>query len=42
MNEFLKMAPNDKCLGIFYLGYPANEWPRGQRKPIEYLTEWHN
>ena len=42
MNEFLKIAPNDKCLGIFYLGYPANEWPRGQRKPIEYLTEWHN
>tara|TARA_B100000900_G_C20568930_1_gene712330 strand:+ start:77 stop:661 length:585 start_codon:yes stop_codon:yes gene_type:complete len=42
MNEFLKIGPNDKCLGIFYLGYPANEWPRGQRKPIEYLTEWHN
>ena len=42
MNEFLKIAPSDKCLGIFYLGYPANEWPRGQRKPIEYLTEWHN
>ena len=42
MNEFLKIGPNDKCLGIFYLGYPAKEWPRGQRKPIEYLTEWHN
>ncbi|MBM77564.1 MAG: nitroreductase [Crocinitomicaceae bacterium] len=42
MNEFLKIGPSDKCLGIFYLGYPANEWPRGQRKPIEYLTEWHN
>ena len=42
MNDFLKIEPNDKCLGIFYLGYPASEWPKGQRKPIEYLTEWHN
>jgi nitroreductase len=42
MNDFLNIEPNDKCLGIFYLGYPSNEWPKGQRKPIEYLTEWHN
>lgn len=42
MNDFLSIGKQDKCLGIFYLGYPANEWPRGQRKPIEYLTEWHN
>jgi nitroreductase len=42
MNDFLNIEANDKCLGIFYLGYPANEWPKGQRKPIEYLTEWHN
>ncbi len=42
MNDFLNIDPDDKCLGIFYLGYPASEWPKGQRKPIEYLTEWHN
>ena len=42
MNNFLNIDADDKCLGIFYLGYPASEWPKGQRKPIEYLTEWHN
>jgi nitroreductase len=40
MNEFLDLAPKDKCLGIIYLGYPENEWPKGQRKPIEYCTKW--
>jgi nitroreductase len=42
MNNFLNIGVKDKCLGIFYLGYPASEWPRGQRKPIEYVTEWYN
>lgn len=40
MNEFLKISETDKCLGIFYMGYPAEQWPKGQRRPIEYLTEW--
>ena len=40
MNAFLGLGEKDKCLGLFYVGYPANEWPKGQRKPIEYLTEW--
>ena len=40
MNTFLGIGEKDKCLGLFYVGYPANEWPKGQRKPIEYLTEW--
>jgi nitroreductase len=40
MNEFLGLGEKDKCLGLFYVGYPANEWPKGQRRPIEYLTEW--
>jgi nitroreductase len=40
MNSFLGIGDKDKCLGLFYVGYPANEWPKGQRKPIEYLTEW--
>ena len=42
MNNFLKISDEDKCLGIIYLGYPNDEWPKGQRKPIEYLTEWYN
>ena len=38
--EFLGLEAKDKCLGLFYLGYPE-EWPKkGQRRPIEYYTEW--
>ncbi len=40
MNEFLGLGEKDKCLGLFYVGYPNQEWPKGQRKPIEYLTKW--
>jgi nitroreductase len=42
MNHFLGLEQEDKCLALFYLGYPKNdyEWPKGHRKPIEYLTEW--
>lgn len=40
MNQFLGLGDKDRCLGLFYIGYPANEWPKGQRKPIEYVTEW--
>lgn len=40
MNSFLDLGDKDKCLGLFYVGYPANEWPKGQRRPIEYVTEW--
>ncbi|MFA7274121.1 MAG: nitroreductase [Crocinitomicaceae bacterium] len=38
--DYFNLGEKDKCLGLFYLGYPAGEWPKGQRKPIEYLTEW--
>lgn len=40
MNDYLGLNTEDKCLGIFYLGYPAIEWPKAHRKPIEYVTEW--
>jgi len=39
-NDFLNLKTEDKCLGFFYIGYPDIEWPKGQRKPIEYLTDW--
>lgn len=42
MNDFLNLGEKDKCLGLFYVGYPGNEWPKGQRRPIEYVTEWVN
>ena len=42
MNEFLGLEGEDKCLALFYVGYPKAdfEWPKGHRKPIEYFTEW--
>jgi nitroreductase len=39
-NAFLQIGEKDKCLGFFYIGYPEVSWPKGQRKPIEYVTEW--
>ena len=40
MNDFLKINEKDKCLGLFYIGYPSIEWPKAHRKPLEYTTEW--
>jgi nitroreductase len=42
VNEFFEMEDKDKCVGIFYLGYPKADlpWPKSQRKPIEYVTKW--
>jgi nitroreductase len=40
MNEFLSIDEKDKCLGLFYVGYPAIDWPKAHRKPLEYTTEW--
>ena len=37
-----RIGAKDRCLGLFYLGYPANaaEWPQGRRRPIEEKIEW--
>lgn len=40
MKAYLNLSPSDKCLGLFYLGYPAIEWPTSHRQPLEYHTEW--
>lgn len=40
MNEFLGIGDLDKCLGLFYIGYPSIEWPKSHRKPLEYLSRW--
>ena len=42
IRDFLGLEEHDKCLGFFYIGYPGIDWPKGQRKPIEYVTEWIN
>lgn len=40
MNEFLALSKDDKCLGLIYLGYPAMDWPKSHRIPLEYHTQW--
>lgn len=40
MNHFLGLGEQDKCLGLFYVGYPDIEWPKAHRKPLEYVTKW--
>ena len=40
MNDFLNINEKDKCLGLFYIGYPSIDWPKAHRKPLEYTTEW--
>lgn len=40
MNAYLGLEDSDKCLGIFYMGYPGIEWPQSHRRPLEYHTAW--
>ena len=40
MNQFLDLNVKDKCLGLFYIGYPSIEWPKAHRKPLEYHVKW--
>lgn len=40
MKEFLGLGKEDRCLGLFYMGYPEGDWPESHRKPLEYVTEW--
>ncbi len=40
--EFLGLNTKGKCLGLLFVGYPNSEWPKGQRKPVEYFSEWVN
>ncbi|MDB4710856.1 nitroreductase [Flavobacteriales bacterium] len=42
MKDFFQLEQDDKCLGLLYFGYTNEKWPSGQRKPIEYVTEWIN
>ncbi len=40
IRTFLELTEEQECVGFFYIGYPENEWPSGQRRPIEYVTSW--
>ena len=40
MREFLGLQPKDRALGLFYLGYPASDWPIGSRTSVEEKVQW--
>lgn len=42
INTFLGLKEKDKCIALFYIGYPGEKWPKSRRKPIEYVTEWRS
>ncbi len=42
MKTFLGLGKKDRCMGLLHIGYPAIEWPIGQRRPLEYYTNWIN
>ncbi len=41
MRDFMGLGEQDQALGLFYIGYPAIEWPKGYRKPLDQLATWH-
>jgi nitroreductase len=42
MKTFLGLGARDRCLGLFYLGWPRDRetWPQGRRDPIQPRLEW--
>jgi nitroreductase len=42
MRDFLGLGAKDRCLGIFYMGYPAVDWPKGYRRSWVDVTTWRN
>ncbi len=41
MREFTGLGAKDRALGLFYLGYPAGDWPTASREPIESKIRWN-
>jgi nitroreductase len=41
MRDFAGLGKKDLALGLFYLGYPAGDWPSATREPIESKIRWH-
>ena len=42
MQKALELRGKDRCLGLFYLGWPKDgaTWPVGQRQPIQQKLQW--
>ena len=38
--ERFQLKQEDRIMGLFYIGYTDQPWPKSHRKPLEYVTEW--
>jgi nitroreductase len=40
--EWLQIGPDDRCVGLVYLGWPRAglNWPQSKREPVELKTVW--
>ncbi len=41
MDDFLSLAPGEKCLGFFYMGYTDEQITEVVKQPIADKTIWH-
>ena len=39
--DFLGLSPDDRVLGVFYLGYADGPWPDGQRSAAADKLQWY-
>lgn len=40
LREFLGLENRERCLGFYYLGYPADTWPVSKRRPVTDKIQW--
>lgn len=40
MRAFLGLGEQDRCLGVFYVGYPGIEWPKSHRRSWVDVVRW--
>lgn len=40
LNDFLTLAENEKCIGLFYMGYYNEEPRKANRTPIDEKVKW--
>jgi nitroreductase len=41
MRDYMGLSGDDKALGLFFIGYPASEWPKGYRRPLDQWVTWN-
>lgn len=42
MRTYMGLGDADQALGLFFIGYPSVEWPKGYRKPLDQWVTWNN